>query len=66
MEPINISTARQRLENAGLEKMDGAASPGFEIWLWPDGTPEMIPYADGTHQDFVKGAVDDILRAKPY
>jgi len=70
MNRISVAIALQRLRNAGLEKMDGVGSGvggiPFEIWIWPNGVPEMVPYADASCQECVAEAVDGILQGTPY
>ena len=66
IESISVSAGSARLEAGGLEKMEGAHSAAFEIWIRRDGTPEMIPYTDGTCREFVKDAIDEILNNTPY
>ena len=65
-ETIDVHVARGLLEQAGLvEKTDIPHGATYEIWLRRDGFPEQIPYADSTQQEFLKEAVDDILRNHP-
>ena len=46
--------------------MLGASSPGFEIWIAPNGSPEMIPYAGNPlGQYFDDEALNDVLGRYP-
>jgi hypothetical protein len=65
IERCSVSVGRQLLVAGGLEKMDGTGDGSFEIWIRTDGTPEMVPYAGNSRQEFVKDAIDEILRGTP-
>jgi hypothetical protein len=66
IERCSVSVGRQRLVAGGLEKMDGTGDGGFELWIRKDGSPEMVPYASNSRQEFVKDAIDEILRGTPF
>lgn len=63
---IPVGEAHRRLDARGLKRMEGSTNREFEIWIWPDGYPEIINYDDENCQFFHLQDVEDVLeRSKP-
>jgi hypothetical protein len=61
-----VSVGQQRLIKRGLSQLPGAHNKGFEIWLWPDSSPEIVNYADQACQEFLVMDIDAIVSNKSH
>ncbi len=63
-EKCSVGIARRRLSARGLEPVPGGRNGKFEIWIWPDLMPEMLPYADDRCEEVLVEIVEEILNRK--
>jgi len=63
---IGVSEGRAILLRLGLERFEGAGYRNkFEIWIAQNGIPEMVPFRDSRQEEFVKAAIDDLIKKYP-
>jgi hypothetical protein len=63
---IGVSQGRAILSRHGLERLDGAGNRNtFEIWIARNGMPEMVPFKDARQEEFLKAAIDELVKKYP-
>ncbi len=58
---VRVGDAHRLLKGHGLDKHPACNNKNFEIWIWPDGQPEIINYNDADCQELFKPDIDAVL-----
>jgi len=55
MSPVAVGDGRRQLQAAGCTPGPSVGDVPWEIWISPDGYPQMVPYQDPATKQFFDG-----------